>query len=293
MDGVLRCFPLPVVRAVDLVHSLAVLLRVALGHADIGRAEHKDFSLSSGGSEGLETPLLSVLAQTERKRKLDFAEQLEAIAEDGTSESNFSNVSHNVFEDEEMEFVPEAPELHRLILTEEEMYAEWPKVVTLVLSLRTQLVAFSGIKASSDAGGVAAELLLGLDNKPAILKGLIGTLRHLDSVVAELGVDMFLVLDGLPGTVYKLRLLLSQLLTKMELLLATSATWVEALSVQVEKVESTLNQGGEVFRVLSTLAARLLGKLRTTFMYSMILFANFVLQFTTSGGRWLRAKRLQ
>jgi hypothetical protein len=29
-----------------------------------------------------------------------------------------------VFEDEEMEFVPEAPELHRLISTEEEKYAE-------------------------------------------------------------------------------------------------------------------------------------------------------------------------
>jgi hypothetical protein len=174
---------------------------------------------------GSETPT-SVLARTARKRNLDFAEQLEAVAEDGTSDSNLSNVSHNVFEDEEMEFVLEAPELHRLISTEEEMYAEWPKLVTSVLSsLRNQLVAFSAIKANSDAG--VADLLSGLDNKLAILKGLIGALPHFDSVVA---VDVFSLLDGgVVGTVYKSRVLLSQLLKEMEIQLATSATRAEGL----------------------------------------------------------------
>jgi len=68
----------------------------------------KIFGTSSWGSE---TPS-SVLAQgTARKRKPDFAEQLEAVAEDETSEGHISNDYHDVFEDEEMEFVPEAPEL--------------------------------------------------------------------------------------------------------------------------------------------------------------------------------------
>jgi len=61
-----------------------------------------------------------------------------------------------------------------LISSEEEMYAELPKLVTSVPSLRTQLVVFSAIKANSDAG--VAELLSGLDDKLAILKGLIGAL---------------------------------------------------------------------------------------------------------------------
>jgi len=129
-----------------------------------------------------------------------------------------------VFEDEEMEFVPEAPKLNRLISLEEEMYAEWPKLVTSVLSLRTQLVAFSAIKANSDAG--VAELLSGLDDKLAILKGLIGASPHLDSVVAELGVDIFLVLDGLAGTVHHSKSLLSQSLKEMQVQLATLATCV-------------------------------------------------------------------
>jgi hypothetical protein len=141
---------------------------------------------------GSETPL-SVLARTARKRKPDFAEQLEAVAEDETSEGHISNDYHDVFEDEEMEFVPEAPELNGLISSEEEMYAEWPKPFTSVLRLRTQLVAFSAIKANSDAG--VAELLSGLDDKLAILKGLIGASPRLDLVVAELGVDVFSVLD--------------------------------------------------------------------------------------------------
>jgi len=113
-------------------------------------------------SWGWETPL-SVLARTEQKRKPDFAEQLEAVAEDGTSEGHLSNDCHDVLE---IEFVPEAPELNWLISSEEEMYAEWPKLVTLVLSLRTQLVGFSAIKANLDARVV--ELLSGLDDKLAI-----------------------------------------------------------------------------------------------------------------------------
>jgi hypothetical protein len=188
------------------------------------------------------------------KAQAGFCGTIGSVAEDGTSESNLSNVSHDVFEDEEMEFVPEAPELHRLISTEEEMYAEWPKLVTLVLSLRIQLVAFA-IKANSDAG--EADLLSGLDYKLAILKGLIGASPHSDSVVAELGVDVFSVLDGLAGTVYKSRSLVNQSLKEMEIHLATSATRVEELPVRIEKVEATLTQGGEVFRALSTLATRL------------------------------------
>jgi len=138
------------------------------------------------------------------------------------------------------------------------MCAEWPKLVASVLSLRTQLVAFSAIKANSDAG--VAYLLSGLDDKLAILKGLIGASPHSNLVVAELGVDVFSVLDGLAGAVYKSRSLVNQSLKEMEIQLATSATRVEGLPVRIEKVESTLTQGGEVFRVLSTLATRL-GKL--------------------------------
>ena len=254
MNGVVCCFPSAVVCTADVVHYSVILLRLAVGHADAGRAEHEDIFHVVLGSE---TPA-SVLARTARKRKPDFAEQLEAVAEDGTTESNLSNVSHDVFEDEEMEFVPEAPELHRLISTEEEMCAEWPKLVASVLSLRTQLVAFSAIKANSDAG--VAYLLSGLDDKLAILKGLIGASPHSNLVVAELGVDVFSVLDGLAGAVYKSRSLVNQSLKEMEIQLATSATRVEGLPVRIEKVESTLTQGGEVFRVLSTLATRL-GKL--------------------------------
>ena len=120
MNGVVCCFPSAVVCTADVVHYSVILLRLAVGHADAGRAEHEDIFHVVLGSE---TPA-SVLARTARKRKPDFAEQLEAVAEDGTTESNLSNVSHDVFEDEEMEFVPEAPELHRLVSTEEEMYAE-------------------------------------------------------------------------------------------------------------------------------------------------------------------------
>jgi hypothetical protein len=125
------------------------------------------------------------------------------------------------------------------------MYAEWPKLVTSVLSLRTQLVVFSAIKANSDAGVV--ELLSGLDDKLAILKGLIGVSPHSDSVVAELGVDVFLILDGLAGTVHHSKLVLNQSLKEMQVQLATSATRVEGLPVRIERFESTLTQGGEVF----------------------------------------------
>ena len=157
-------------------------------------------------SWGLETPS-SVLSGTARKRKPDFAEQLEAVAEDETSESLLSRDQHEVFN------IDEVSKPNRLISTEEEMYKEWPKLVTSILSLRTQLVAFGAIKANSDAG--VEELLTGLDDKLAILKGLIGALPHLDLVVAELGVDVFLVLDGLAGTVYKSKSLLNQSLQEM------------------------------------------------------------------------------
>jgi hypothetical protein len=40
------------------------------------------------------------LARTARKRKPDFAEQLEAVAEDETSEGHILNDYHDVFEDE-------------------------------------------------------------------------------------------------------------------------------------------------------------------------------------------------
>ena len=56
----------------------------------------KIFGTSSWGSE---TPS-SVLARTARKRKPDFAEQLEAVAEDETSEGHILNDYHDVFEDE-------------------------------------------------------------------------------------------------------------------------------------------------------------------------------------------------
>jgi hypothetical protein len=72
-------------------------------------------------------------------------------------------------------------------------------------------------------------------------------------VVAELGVDVFSVLDGLAGAVYKSRSLVNQSLKEMEIQLATAATRVEGLPVRIEKVETTLTQGGEVFRVLSRL----------------------------------------
>jgi hypothetical protein len=217
-----------------------ILLSCSALRLDTLTPEELNTKISSTSSWGSETPA-SVLARTARKRKPDFAEQLEAVAEAGTSEKNLSNVSHDVFEDEEMEFVPEAPELHRLISTEEEMYEKWPKLVTSVLSLRTQLVAFSAIKANSDAG--VADLLSGLDDKKlAILKGLIGASPHSDSVVAELGVDVFSVLDGLAGAVYKSRSLVNQSLKEMEIQLATSATRVEGLPVKIEKVESTDTQ---------------------------------------------------
>ena len=250
MDGVVRCFPLAVVCTADVVHYSVILLRLAVGHADAGRAEHEDiFHVVLGfGNPGV------CFGANRAKAQAGFCGTIGSVAEDGTSESNLSNVSHDVFEDEEMEFVPEAPEFHRLISTEEEMYAEWPKLVTLVLSLRIQLVAFA-IKANSDAG--EADLLSGLDYKLAILKGLIGASPHSDSVVAELGVDVFSVLDGLAGTVYKSRSLVNQSLKEMEIHLATSATRVEELPVRIEKVEATLTQGGEVFRALSTLATRL------------------------------------
>jgi len=80
-------------------------------------------------------------------------------------------------------------------------------------------------------------------------------LPHSDLVVAELGVDVFLVLDGLAGTVHHSKLLLSQSLKETQVQLATLATRVEGLPVRIEKFESTLTQGGEVFRVLSALAA--------------------------------------
>jgi len=82
-------------------------------------------------------------------------------------------------------------------------------------------------------------------------------------VVAELGVDVFSVLDGLAGTVHHSKSLLNQSLKEMQVQLATSATRVEGLPVRIEKVKSTLTQGGEVFRVLSALASRL-GKLEGT-----------------------------
>jgi hypothetical protein len=118
-----------------------------------------------------------------------------------------------------------------------------------------KLVAFSAIKSNSDAG--VADLLSGLDDKLAILKGLIGALPHSDSVVAELGVDVFSILDGLAGTVHHSKSVLNQSLKEMQVQLATSATRVEGLPVRIEKVESTLTQGGELLRVLSALVSRL------------------------------------
>jgi len=64
-------------------------------------------------------------------------------------------------------------------------------------------------------------LLSGLDNKLAILKGLIGASPHTDSVVTKIGGDVFLVLDGLNETMHHLKLLLSQSLKEMQVMFDT------------------------------------------------------------------------
>ena len=117
MDGVFCCFPSPVVRAADVVHYFVIVLRFAVGHADAGRAEHEDmFHVVLGlGNPGV------CFGANRAKAQAGFCG---TIGSRRGGWRNISNVSHDVFEDEEMEFVPEAPELHRLISTEEEMYAE-------------------------------------------------------------------------------------------------------------------------------------------------------------------------
>jgi hypothetical protein len=98
---------------------------------------------------------------------------------------------------DEIVFVADAPDITSVVHAEEELKAEWPKLIQSITSLRSQLASISNTSTTSTVE--FAEILSKVDNKLAILKGFMESPPLAGSLVLQHGVDVYLMLEGLAG----------------------------------------------------------------------------------------------
>jgi hypothetical protein len=149
-----------------------------------------------------------------------FRSALNKVDEAGVSFNDMvKQRSDNSDVTDEIVFVADAPDITSVVHSEEEVRAEWPKLIQFITSLRSQLASISNSSTTSTVE--FAEISSTLDNKLAILKGFVGSPPLAGSLVLQHGVDVYSMLEGLAGVWEESRAQLAQLLNAMQSEVAT------------------------------------------------------------------------
>jgi len=224
--------------------------------AEITEAELSSKKFQTSSSSWGEVSPAKVLERTARKRKPDFPERLNKVDEAGVSFNDMvEQRSDNSDVADEIIFVADAPDITSVVHSEEEVRAEWPKLVQSITSLRSQLASLSGSSTTSTVE--FAEILSTLDNKLAILKGFVGLPPLAGSLVLQHGVDVYLMSEGLAGVWEDSRTQLAQSLNAMQSEVATSMGGLDQMPTRIDSLERMLEDGGKVFVLIPNMTSRL------------------------------------